>query len=105
MITITVTETDYFLPEDRPTAERDFLALLNQLTEVWISAYGFTLQPRFDELKQADPKLGHLADAARDRVLMTLTARLSVVERAEASSDTLDFVKSFLVGSVGRLIH
>jgi phospholipase D-like protein len=56
MITITVTETDYFLPEDGQTAEQAFLALLNQLTEVWICAYGFTLQPMFDELKQADAK-------------------------------------------------
>ena len=54
MITITVTETDYFLPEDGQAAKQAFLALLDQLTEVWICAYGFTLQPMFDELKQAD---------------------------------------------------
>jgi hypothetical protein len=54
VITITVTETDYFLPEDGQAAREAFLALLDQLTEVWICAYGFTLQPMFDELKQAD---------------------------------------------------
>jgi hypothetical protein len=35
-------------------ARRAFLALLDQLSEVWICAYGFTLQPMFGELKQAD---------------------------------------------------
>lgn len=54
MINITVTETDYFLPEDGAAAEKQFLALLNKLSEVWISAFGFTLQPMFDELKKAD---------------------------------------------------
>jgi PLD-like domain len=44
------------LPEDGQVARRAFLALLEQLTEVWICAYGFTLQPMFDELKQADAK-------------------------------------------------
>lgn len=54
MITITITENDYFLPEDGPAAEQRFLELLDNLTEVWISAFGFTLQPMFDELKKAD---------------------------------------------------
>jgi len=53
MITISVTETDYFLPEDGKIAEAKFLELLNNLTEVWICAFGFTLQPMFDELKKA----------------------------------------------------
>lgn len=54
MITITITETDYFLPEDGQVAEQAFLGLLNNLTEVWICAFGFTLQPMFDGLKRAD---------------------------------------------------
>ena len=56
MITISVTETDYFLPEDGKIAETKFLELLNNLTEVWICAFGFTLQPMFDELKKTDAK-------------------------------------------------
>jgi hypothetical protein len=56
VITITVTETDYFLPEDGQAAKEAFLALLDQLTEVWICAYGFTLQSMFGELKRADAK-------------------------------------------------
>jgi hypothetical protein len=54
MITLTVTETDYFLPEDGKVAEQKFLELLKSLSEVWICAFGFTLQPMFDELKKAD---------------------------------------------------
>ena len=54
MIDITVRETDFFLPEDGSAAEKHFLDLLNELSEVWISAFGFTLQPMFDELKKAD---------------------------------------------------
>ncbi len=54
MITISLTETDYFLPEDGSAAEKEFLDLLNKLSEVWISAFGFTLQPMFDALKKAD---------------------------------------------------
>jgi hypothetical protein len=54
MITITVTETDYFLPEDGTAAEAKFLELLHNFTEVWICAFGFTLQPMFDELKASD---------------------------------------------------
>jgi hypothetical protein len=54
MITITVTETDYFLPEDGKVTEKAFLDLLNKFSEVWICAFGFTLQPMFDALKNAD---------------------------------------------------
>lgn len=54
MINITVSETDYFLPEDGDAAEKRFLELINSFNEVWISAFGFTLQPMFDELKKAD---------------------------------------------------
>ena len=54
MITLTVTETDYFLPEDGKVAEQKFLDLLKSFSEVWICAFGFTLQPMFDELKKAD---------------------------------------------------
>jgi hypothetical protein len=43
MITITVSETDFFLPEDGSAAEKQFLDLLSKLSEVWISAFGFTL--------------------------------------------------------------
>ncbi len=54
MITLSITETDYFLPEDGSTAQAKFLELLRNFTEVWICAFGFTLQPMFDELKAAD---------------------------------------------------
>ncbi len=52
--TITITETDYFMPEDGAVAQQRFLALLANPGEVWICAYGFTLQPMFDELAKAD---------------------------------------------------
>jgi len=55
MTTLTITETDYFLPEDGNVAEQKFLELLKSLSEVWICAFGFTLQPMLDELKKADP--------------------------------------------------
>ena len=54
MITLTITETDYFLPEDGKAAELKFLELLKSFSEVWICAFGFTLQPMFDDLKKAD---------------------------------------------------
>ena len=60
MINITVSETDFFLPEDGAAAETQFLDLLNKLTEVWISAFGFTLQPMFDALKKADAAGGKI---------------------------------------------
>jgi hypothetical protein len=53
VITISITENDYFLPEDGNAAKQKFLELLHNFTEVWISAYGFTLQEMFDELKAA----------------------------------------------------
>ena len=54
MFTITITETDYFMPEDGPAARKQFLELLANPAEVWMSAYSFTLQPMFDELLKAD---------------------------------------------------
>ena len=38
MITLTITETDYFLPEDGKVAEQKFLELLRSFSEVWICA-------------------------------------------------------------------
>jgi hypothetical protein len=70
MIKITVTETDYFLPEDGKVAEQKFLELLRKFSEVWICAFGFTLQPMFDELKKADAagaKLHILLDHSQER--------------------------------------
>jgi hypothetical protein len=55
-IRIDVTETDYFLPEDGPAAEAAFLELLAKPGEAWVSAFGFTLQPLFDEILAADAK-------------------------------------------------
>ena len=55
---ITVNETDYFMPEDGAVA----LAILTDLfqsekyCELWICAYGFTLQPMFDSIKAADAR-------------------------------------------------
>jgi hypothetical protein len=54
MIIITLTETDYFLPEDGDVAQQRFLELLKQPRQVYLSGYGFTLQPMFDELAAAD---------------------------------------------------
>ena len=54
MIQIAVQETDYFLPEDGQIAEAEFLKLLNNPAETWIGAFGFTLQPMFDEILKAD---------------------------------------------------
>lgn len=72
MITITITETDYFLPEDGDVARQKFLDLLANPGEVWMSAYSFTLQPMFDELLKADARgvkihllLDHSQEAGR----------------------------------------
>ena len=56
MFAISITETDYFRPEDRAAAQQKFLELLANPGEVWMSAYGFTLQPMFDELVTADTR-------------------------------------------------
>ena len=72
MFTISITETDYFMPEDGTTAEQKFLALLANPGEVWMSAYSFTLQPMFGELLKADARgvkihllLDHSQEAGR----------------------------------------
>jgi len=72
MFTISITETDYFMPEDGAIAQQKFLALLANPGEVWMSAYGFTLQPMFDELLRADARgvkihllLDHSQEAGR----------------------------------------
>ncbi len=46
--------TAYLLPEAGPDARQDFLSLLHSPGETWISAYGFTLQEMFEEIKAAD---------------------------------------------------
>ena len=56
MFTINITETDYFMPEDGPAARETFLELLANPSEVWMSAYSFTLQPMFQELLKADQR-------------------------------------------------
>lgn len=57
MIEIAVTERDYFLPDDGADAQKEFIALLTAgYTELWINAYGFTLQPMFDAIKAADTR-------------------------------------------------
>lgn len=57
MIEISVTERDYFLPDDGVAAQAEFLSLFNAgYSEVWINAYGFTLQPMFAAIKAADAK-------------------------------------------------
>lgn len=55
---LTVTEDDYFLPEGGDAARARFLAILADpaLKEIWISSYGFTLQPMFAALKEADAR-------------------------------------------------
>ena len=57
MIEINIAERDYFLPEDGVAAQTEFLAVLSgNYSELWISAYGFTLQPMFDAIKAADTR-------------------------------------------------
>lgn len=56
MIEISLTEKDFFLPEDGDLAKGVFLNLLQNYDEVWICAFGFTLQPMFDEIKAADAR-------------------------------------------------
>jgi len=72
MFTISITETDYFMPEDGAVAQKRFLELLANPGEVWMSAYSFTLQPMFDELLKADVRgvkihllLDHSQEAGR----------------------------------------
>ena len=72
MFTITITETDYFMPEDGAVAQKQFLELLANPGEVWMSAYSFTLQPMFAELLKADARgvkihllLDHSQEAGR----------------------------------------
>lgn len=72
MFTISITETDYFMPEDGAVAQKQFLQLLANPGEVWMSAYSFTLQPMFDELLKADARgvkihllLDHSQEAGR----------------------------------------
>ena len=74
MITLTITETDYFLPEDGKVAEQKFLEMLRSFSEVWICAFGFTLQPMFDELKKAD------AAGARLHILLDHSQSLGKAE-------------------------
>src|SRR5690348_521580 len=72
MFTITITATDYFMPEDGAVAQQVVLAVLANPTEVWMSAYDFTLQPMFDELLKDDARgvkihllLDHSQEAGR----------------------------------------
>ena len=44
----------YFLPEDGDQAKVEFLAMLHDPAETYVSAYGFTLQALFDEILLAD---------------------------------------------------
>lgn len=47
----------YFLPEDSDACQQEFLNLLNGgYDELWISAFGFTLEPMFAAIKAADEK-------------------------------------------------
>ncbi len=57
MIETDVHELDYFLPEDGDAAQKEFLSILNGgYDEIWISAFGFTLQPMFDAIEAADAR-------------------------------------------------
>lgn len=53
---LSIVEDDYFLPEGGAAAQARFLAILSSFKEIWISAYGFTLQPMFEALKLADER-------------------------------------------------
>ncbi len=55
MLTISnLSETDYFLPEDGPQAEADFLSLVRTPGRVFIAAFGCTMPELFDALKMHD---------------------------------------------------
>ena len=51
MIDIEVRERSFFLPEDGDVALAAFLDLLHAPGETYLAAYGFTLQPLFDEIE------------------------------------------------------
>ena len=53
-ITISITETDYFLPEDGTVAQAKLLQLLSNTKECYMSAYAFTLKPMIDAITKAD---------------------------------------------------
>jgi hypothetical protein len=57
MIEVDIKSRWYFLPEDGQACQTEFLNLLNGgYQELWICAYGFTLQAMFPALKVADAK-------------------------------------------------
>lgn len=87
---LTVTEDDYFLPEGGMAAQKRFLDILASFTEVWISAYGFTLQPMFTELKAAD------ARGAKIHILLDHSQETGNAEAPEV----LDLIKSLKNGDV-----
>src|SRR5438477_413200 len=59
------------------------------------------------ELRAAvpDAKLRGLTAASGGWILVALAARLGIVKRAQPVADLVDFVKFYLVGRMGRLIH
>jgi hypothetical protein len=77
---LTVTEDDYFLPEGGLAAKERFLAILGdpRLTQAYISAYGFTLQPMFDAIIAADAR-GVSFDIILDHSQSTGTAEAPLV--------------------------
>lgn len=54
MIDITAAARIFEFPADKDAGLVCFLGLLHNPWETWISAYGFTLQPLFNEIKAAD---------------------------------------------------
>ena len=81
-----------FPAEDGKVAEQKFLELLTSFSEVWICAFGFTLQPMFDELRKADTagaKLHILLDHSQAMGKAELTKLKDLVSNLKQSDVTV----------------
>ena len=96
-ISITVTETDYMLPEDGEQASQDFIGLFTS-TEAgdtfYVSAYDFTYRPMYDAIKQADS----------NGVVFHLLLDESCAQEGEEKSQLLSLVQSFQASGSGSTI-
>lgn len=83
---LAVVEDDYFLPEGGLAAKDRFLSILNdpRLTQAYISAYGFTLEPMFDAIIAADSR-GVSFDILLDHSQSTGTAEAPEVAKLVAT--------------------
>ena len=80
-------------------AEQKFLELLKSFSEVWICAFGFTLQPMFDELKKAD------AAGAKLHVLLDHSQAIGKAELPKLKDLVSNLKHSDLTNTLFNLIH